>query len=383
MPKCEVIAIANQKGGVGKTTTTFNLGVALAHAGKRVLLVDSDPQGDLTTYMGIHDPDNIPVTLSTLMERSIKDEDINSKEAILKHDEGIDLIPSNLELSSMEVSLVNAMSREFTLRNCLSDIKDKYDYVLIDCMPSLGMITINALACADKVIIPVQSEFLAEKGMSHLMNAVLKVRKQINPNLKVGGIPLTMVDGRTNLSKDIANELRSTYGTVFKLYDNQIPRGVKAAESSRMGESVLSYDSSSKVAQSYIDFAKEVLDYERKEKIAKEIKKYELLLKESLNDYKNGLLSEEDFDTFNDDYLFNLNKLRIEQEEICNNDKLDLEWFNKFKKYKKVESITRDILDSLIEKILIYEDGNIMIIFNFQNEYDELIRYLNSHDFVV
>ena len=279
MPKCEVIAIANQKGGVGKTTTTFNLGVALAHAGKRVLLVDSDPQGDLTTYMGIHDPDNIPITLSTLMERSIKDEDINSKEAILKHDEGIDLIPSNLELSSMEVSLVNAMSREFTLRNCLSDIKDKYDYVLIDCMPSLGMITINALACADKVIIPVQSEFLAAKGMSHLMNTVLKVRKQINPNLKVGGILLTMVDGRTNLSKDIASELRSTYGTVFKLYDNQIPRGVKAAESSRMGESVLSYDSSSKVAQSYIDFAKEVLDYERKEKIAKEIKKYELLLK--------------------------------------------------------------------------------------------------------
>ena len=279
MPKCEVIAIANQKGGVGKTTTTFNLEVALAHAGKRILLVDSDPQGDLTTYIGIHDPDNIPVTLSTLIERSIKDEDINSKEAILKHDEGIDLIPSNLELSSMEVSLVNAMSREFTLRNCLSDIKDKYDYVLIDCMPSLGMITINALACADKVIIPVQSEFLAEKGMSHLMNTVLKVRKQINPNLKVGGILLTMVDGRTNLSKDIANELRSTYGTVFKLYDNQIPRGVKAAESSRMGESVLSYDSSSKVAQSYIDFAKEVLDYERKEKIAKEIKKYELLLK--------------------------------------------------------------------------------------------------------
>ena len=266
MNDCVVIAVANQNGGVGKTTTTFNLGVALAHAGKRVLLVDSDPQGDLTTYMGIHDPDNIPVTLSTLMERSIKDEDINSKEAILKHDEGIDLIPSNLELSSMEVSLVNAMSREFTLRNCLSDIKDKYDYVLIDCMPSLGMITINALACADKVIIPVQSEFLAAKGMSHLMNTVLKVRKQINPNLKVGGILLTMVDGRTNLSKDIASELRSTYGTVFKLYDNQIPRGVKAAESSRMGESVLSYDSSSKVAQSYIDFAKEVLDYERKEK---------------------------------------------------------------------------------------------------------------------
>lgn len=266
LKKCEVISVANQKGGVGKTTTTFNLGVALAKQGKKVLLVDSDPQGDLTTYMGIHDPDSIPVTLSTLMERSIKDEDINSHEAIIKHDEGIDLIPSNLELSSMEVSLVNAMSREFTLRSCLNDIKDKYDYVLIDCMPSLGMITINALACSDKVIIPVQSEFLAAKGMSHLMNTVLKVRKQINPNLKVGGILLTMVDGRTNLSKDIANELRTTYGTVFKLYDNQIPRGVKAAESSRMGESVLSYDSSGKVANSYINLAREVLENERKEK---------------------------------------------------------------------------------------------------------------------
>lgn len=266
MPKCEVIAIANQKGGVGKTTTTFNLGVALAHSGKRVLLIDSDPQGDLTTYMGIHDPDNIPVTLSTLMERSIRDEDINSFESILKHDEGVDLIPSNLELSSMEVSLVNAMSREYTLKNCISDLKNKYDYILIDCMPSLGMITINALACADKVIIPVQSEFLAAKGMSHLMNTVIKVRKQINPELKVGGILLTMVDGRTNLSKDIAQELKSTYGTVFKLYDTQIPRGVRAAESSRMGESVLSYDKTSKVAQKYIDFAKEVLEYERKEK---------------------------------------------------------------------------------------------------------------------
>lgn len=266
MPKCEVIAIANQKGGVGKTTTTFNLGVALANQGKKVLLIDADPQGDLTTYMGIHDVDNIPVTLSTLMERSIKDEEINSYEALLKHEEGIDLIPSNLELSSMEVSLVNAMSREYTLRNCISEFKDKYDYMLIDCMPSLGMITINALASADKVIIPVQSEFLAAKGMSHLMNTVLKVRKQINPELKVGGILLTMVDGRTNLSKDIARELRETYGTVFKLYDTQIPRGVKAAESSRQGESILSYDKTSKVAQSYIDFAREVLDYERKEK---------------------------------------------------------------------------------------------------------------------
>ena len=263
MEKCQIIAIANQKGGVGKTTTTFSLGVALAKQGKKVLLIDADPQGDLTTCMGYYNQDDLQNTIGTLMSDTIQDKEINIENAILNHKEGIDLIPSNLDLSALEMSLVNAMSREFTLKNAIRNVENKYDYILIDCMPSLGMITINALACCDKVIIPVQGEYLAAKGMGHLLKTVSKVHKQINPNLKIGGVLLTLVDKRTNLSQEVRESLEKNYGQYVKIYDTEIPKAVNTAKSSSTGKSIFEFDKNSRVADAYKNLAKEVLENER------------------------------------------------------------------------------------------------------------------------
>ena len=233
-----VIALANQKGGTGKTTTTVNLGIGLARLGKKVLLIDADPQGDLTTCLGWQDQDSLQTTLATVMGKIIRDEPFSADEGILHHHEGVDLMPANIELSDLEVTLVNAMSREVTLRTYVNEAKKNYDVVLIDCMPSLGMITINALAAADSVIIPVQAHYLPAKGMTQLIKNITRVKRRINPALKVDGVLLTLVDGRTNLARQTADFLRQSYGSVLKIYRSEIPVAIKAAEISSAGKSI-------------------------------------------------------------------------------------------------------------------------------------------------
>jgi chromosome partitioning protein len=258
-----VIAIANQKGGVGKTTTTANLGIGLARNGKNVLLIDADAQGSLTASLGYQQPDRLDVTLATVMGKVMADVAVSPQEGVLHHAEGIDLMPANIELSGMEVSLVNAMSRETVLRQYIEGIKQNYDYILIDCMPSLGMMTVNALAAADSVLIPVQAQYLPVKGLQQLLQTVAKVQKQINPRLKIDGILLTMVDIRTNFTKDIITLLHEAYDGNLKIFKNNIPLSVRAAETSAEGKSIYTHDPSGKVAQAYESLTQEVMKIEK------------------------------------------------------------------------------------------------------------------------
>ena len=269
--KATIIAVTNQKGGVGKSTTCENLGVGLAAEGKKVLLVDTDPQGSLTISMGWQQPDELPTTLSTLMAKAMNDQPIQPGEGVLHHAEGVDLIPANIELAGLEVALVNSMNREKMLKQVLDSAKREYDFILLDCMPSLGMLTINALAAADAALIPVQAQYLSAKGLEQLLQTVQKVRRQINPKLKIEGILLTMTDSRTNYGKQISNLIRQAYGkqidnlirgaygSKIKVFDQTIPRSVRAAEISAVGKSIFQHDPKGKVAEAYKSLTREVL----------------------------------------------------------------------------------------------------------------------------
>ncbi len=265
--KAAVLAVVNQKGGTGKTTTCENLGVGLAQEGKKVLLVDVDPQGSLTISLGYPRPDDLDSTLSELMAKVMQETPLSPGEGILHHEEGVDLIPANISLSGIEVSLVNAMSRETILKQLMEPLKRQYDFILLDCMPSLGMLTVNALAAADNMLIPVQAQYLSAKGLEQLLQTVNKVRRQINPKLRIEGILLTMVDGRTNYAKDISNLIRETYGSKIKVFGTDIPHSVRAAEISAEGKSIFRHDPKGKVASAYRTLTKEVVqDAEKRRK---------------------------------------------------------------------------------------------------------------------
>ena len=269
--KCKVIAIANQKGGVGKTTTAVNLGVALGISGKKVLLIDADPQGSLTKSCKIDnaDADKLEVTLSELMANEMTGEDkdyilINNS---IKQFETVDLIPSNISLSGTETALFNCMSRESVLKRTIEPLRQKYDVILIDCMTSLGMMTINALVAADSVIIPCEPSFLSVKGLDLLLHSIAKIKRQINPGLKIDGVLMTMVDSRTVNAREITSALRDAMGNSINVFNIEIPRSVRATECPNAGESIFVHDPGGKVAEAYALLTKEVNGLERKAQV--------------------------------------------------------------------------------------------------------------------
>lgn len=261
----KVIACAHEKGGVGKTTTTVNLGIGLARQGKKVLLLDADPQGDLSKCLGVKDPKELKHTISTVMDYLIAHSDEDSypdfeyTAPIRQHSEGVDFIPANAGLAATEVTLVNSMSRETILRQYLDMVKGEYDYVLIDCRPSLGLTVINALAAADSIIIPVQAHILAADDMDALFKTIGRVKRNLNPRLQVDGIVMTMVDNRTNLARNTIRAVRNNYGSLVRVFKSEIPFAIRAAEVPEKGQSIYAYDPNGRVAKAYEALTKEVM----------------------------------------------------------------------------------------------------------------------------
>lgn len=258
----KIIILANQKGGVAKTTTTLNLGIGLARLGKKVLLIDNDPQGSLTEALGYQEPDKLETTLAQVLEWVVNEEEFDLSAGILKHEEGIELMPANIELSGVETALVGIMSSETVLKEYINLVEEKYDYILVDCAPNLGQLTLNALVAADDVIIPVQAAYLPIKGLEQLLKIISKVKKKMNPKLHIMGILLTMVDYRTNYASEITDVLYDVYGSSIPIFDTVIPMSVRAAETPAIGVSIYKHDAKGKVARAYEELTEEVVGNE-------------------------------------------------------------------------------------------------------------------------
>lgn len=259
---CKVIASLNQKGGVGKTTVTINLGIGLAREGRRVLLIDFDPQGSLTDCMGFPEPDEMKVTAATILMNQINEEQTGIGYGILRHEEKVDVLPGNIELSGLEVTLVNVMCRELVLKKYIERLRPLYDYIIIDCMPSLGILTINALAAADSVIIPVMAEKPSVRGLQQLLKTIGKVRRNMNPVLAIEGIVPNKVDARTNYNRDVVALLREAYDGPVRIFES-IPLSVRTAETAAEGKSVYTYDAKGKGAKAYEALVREVIANEQ------------------------------------------------------------------------------------------------------------------------
>lgn len=265
MGKAKVIAVANQKGGVGKSTTVFNLGAGLAAGGSKVLLVDIDPQGDLTKMLGLRKPHDLPLTLGNVMNDVVAGSIDQTHPEVMHHHEGFDFVPGNRTLSAVEVGLVNAMSRETVLKRYIDSVKADYDYVLLDCRPSLGMLVINALSAADYVLIPVQADYLAAEDMTELIGTVQSIKRQINPKLKVGGVFLTMAND-TNFRRDVIAAVRENCGRQMPVFRTVIPATVRLAEVSTADKSIFKHDPRGKAAEAYRNLVQEVSDIGTKQR---------------------------------------------------------------------------------------------------------------------
>jgi len=256
----KTLVITNRKGGCGKSFTTASLGVGLARQGKKVLCIDTDNQHSLTVSMGVADPENLTVTLATVIADIIAKKDIDPTAGIIHHAEGVDLMPANNSLTGMELTLAPLMGREIILRKYINKVKPLYDFILIDTCPTLDVLTVNALAAADSAIIPVCPKFLDAKGLELLLNSIAEMREYINPNLSICGILLTMVDNRTNFTKEIIKVINEAYGEEIHIFKDSIPQSIRAAETSATGKSIFTHDPNGKVAAAYDALAKGVLE---------------------------------------------------------------------------------------------------------------------------